>query len=70
MVKKGRVSNPAEVLDPEARRVSLYFDELLPIEDDEFEDEQQPDDIKIDAYIERLESGHRAKPIPEIAKFF
>jgi len=68
MVKKGRVANPAEVLDPEARRVSLYFDELIPIEDDEFEDEHQPDDIKPDIYIERLESGQRAKPIPGIGK--
>jgi hypothetical protein len=65
-VKKGRVTNPAEVLDPEARRVSLYFDELIPIEDDEFEDEHQPDDLKPDRYIERLESGLRAKPIPAI----
>lgn len=69
LVKKGRVANPAEVLDPEARRVSLYFDELIPIEDDEFEDEHQPEDIKPDMYIERLESGQRAKPIPEIGKF-
>jgi hypothetical protein len=68
MVKKGRVANPAEVLDPEARRVSLYFDELIPIEEDEFEDEHQPDDLKPDIYIERLESGHRAKPIPDIRK--
>lgn len=68
-VKKGRVTNPAEVLDPEARRVSLYFDELIPIEDDEFEDEHQPDDLKPDRYIERLESGQRAKPIPPITKF-
>jgi len=66
LVKKGRVGNPAEVLDPEARRVSLYFDELIPIEDDEFEDEHQPDDLKPDRYIERLESGQRAKPIPDI----
>ena len=56
-------------LDPKARRSSLYFDELLPIDDDEFEDEHQPEDIKIDTYIERLENGHRAKPIPPIAKF-
>ncbi len=69
LVKKGRVSNPTEVLDPEARRVSLYFDELIPIEDDEFEDEHQPDDLKPDIYIDRLESGQRAKPIPEIKKF-
>ncbi|TVP79789.1 MAG: hypothetical protein EA353_05410 [Puniceicoccaceae bacterium] len=69
-VKKGRVANPAEVLDPEARRVSLYFDELIPIEEDEFEDEHQPDDLKPDKYIERLESGQRAKPIPAIEKFY
>lgn len=69
LVKKGRVANPAEVLDPEARRVSLYFDELIPIEDDEFEDEHQPEDTKPDMYIERLESGQRAKPIPEIKSF-
>lgn len=69
MVKKGRIFNPPEVLDPEARRLSLYFDELIPIEDDEFEDEHQPEDRKPDIYIERLESGQRAKPIPEITKF-
>ena len=68
LVKKGRVNNPAEVLDPEARRVSLYFDELIPIEDDEFDDEERPEDLKPDPYIERLESGQRAKPIPDISK--
>lgn len=70
LVKKGRVANPPEVLDPEARRLSLYFDELIPIEDDEFEDDNKPEDTKPDIYIERLESGHRAKRIPEITKYF
>ena len=64
-VKKGRVANPAEVLEPEARRLSLYFDELIPIEDDAFE-ALRPEDQKPDKYIERLESGQRARPIPEI----
>lgn len=68
MVKKGRVGNPLEVLDPVARRMSLYFDELIPIEDDEFEDDEQPQDTKPDKYIERLESGHRAYPVPDIQK--
>jgi hypothetical protein len=68
MVKKGRVVNPLEVLDPEARRFSLYFDELIPIEDDEFEDDEQPQDTKPDKYIERLESGQRAYRIPDIQK--
>lgn len=69
IVKKGRVTNPAEVLEPEARRLSLYFDELIPIEDDEFEDAEKPEDTKPDKYIERLESGHRAHPIPNIKKY-
>lgn len=69
LVKKGRVANPPEVLDPEARRASLYFDELIPLEEDEFDDEDKPDDTKPDKYIERLVSGQRAKPIPEIGKF-
>jgi len=66
MVKKGRVANPLEVLEPEARRFSLYFDELIPIEDDEFEDDEQPQDTKPDKYIERRESGQRAYPVPDI----
>lgn len=68
LVKKGRVANPPEVLEPEARRLSLYFDELIPIEEDEFEDDEQPQDTKPDKYIERLESGHRAYPVPDIQK--
>ena len=67
-VKKGRVANPFEVLDPQARRLSLYFDELLPIEEDAFEDEHQPEDIRPDKYIERLSSGLRAHPVPDIRK--
>lgn len=68
LVKKGKVANPLEVLDPEARRLSFFFDELLPIEEDGLDEEEQPDDIKPDKYIERLESGHRAHPVPDIRK--
>jgi hypothetical protein len=67
-VKKGRVANPQEVLLPEARRSSLYFDELIPIEDDGLEEAEQPDDLKPDKYIERRESGQRAYPVPDIKK--
>lgn len=67
-VKNNRTTNPAEVLFPEARRTSLYFDELIPIEDDEFE-EDAPDDLQPDRYIERLQSGQRASPIPSISKW-
>jgi len=69
LVAKGKAKNPAAVLDPEARRLSLYFDKLIPIEDDEFEDEEQPEDIKPDRYIERNESGQRVRPIIRMNKF-
>ncbi|NQY31939.1 MAG: hypothetical protein HRT56_02050 [Coraliomargarita sp.] len=68
LVKKGRVRNPPEILFPEARRYSLYFDELIPIEEDEFEDER-PEDQEPDQYMLRLENGQRAKPIPSITKW-
>ena len=68
LVRKGRVANPFEVLEPEARRMSLYFDELVPIEDDEFEDDETPEDIQPDKYIKRLENGQRDRRIPDILK--
>ena len=67
LVRKGRIQNPAEVLGIEARRLSLYLDELTPIEEDEFED-LMPDDRQPDKYIERLTSGQRAYQIPDIRK--
>ncbi len=66
-VKKDRVQNPARVLDPEARRLSLHFDELEPIEDEDLEDEV-PEDLREDPYLQRLESGQRARPVPDIGK--
>lgn len=69
-VKKGRLRNPAEVLEPEPRRISLYFDELEPIEEDDLEADEQPEDLADDPYIARLESGQRAKPLPPIDKLF
>lgn len=68
LIKKGRPPNPREILEPEARRCSLFFDEFIPIEEDEFEDDL-PEDRKPDKYIERLESGRRAYPIPDIRKW-
>ena len=63
LMKKNRVNNPIDVLDTQAYRTSLYFDDLIPIEEDEFED-LLPEDRKIDPYIERLTNGKRQKPIP------
>jgi hypothetical protein len=69
-VKKGRLRNPAEALEPEPRRISLYFDELEPIEDDDMEEGELPEDLAEDPYVARLESGQRAKPLPPIDKLF
>ena len=62
LVKKNRVNNPIDVLDSQTYRTSLYFDDLVNIEEDEFED-LLPEDRKIDPYIKRLESGKRSKPV-------
>lgn len=62
LVKKNKVNNPIDVLDGQAYRTSLYFDDLIPIEEDEFED-LLPEDLKIDPYIERLANGKRSKPV-------
>ena len=62
LVKKNRVNNPSDILDTQTYRTSLYFDDLIPIEEDEFED-LLPEDRKIDPYIDRLESGKRGKPV-------
>lgn len=68
LVTKGKTKNPVAILDPTARRLSLYFDELIPLEEDEFDDEDKPDDLRPDRYIERNESGQRAFPVPDIAR--
>lgn len=65
IIKKDKVANPADILDSRSYRNSLYFDTLIPIEEDEFE-EDLPEDVKPDIYIERLENGKRSKPIPLI----
>ncbi|MGB0743311.1 MAG: GTP-binding protein [Opitutales bacterium] len=68
IVSKGKTKNPATILEPEARRMSLFFDELIPIAEDEFEDGERPEDTKPDRYIERNESGQRIQRIPDIAE--
>ncbi|MCF3650797.1 hypothetical protein [Synoicihabitans lomoniglobus] len=81
MVKKGRVHNPALVLDSTVRRLSHWFDEdeqndwtaLIAedsdtvIEDDADDDpDDMPDDE--DIYLARHPSGRRMKEVPDIAK--
>ena len=77
-LKKGGLPNPALVLDPMPRRFSQYFDEeedLSGIEietDDEdgvLEGEENDDTPKPEVYFERLRSGHRAKPLPDLRDY-
>lgn len=83
LVSHDAVGNPARVLAPEARRISMFFDEpgdWPAIEGDEEEDEEdEPTEVSAedggdligsaDPYVERLPSGRRAKEIPDIARF-
>jgi hypothetical protein len=78
-VKEGRVKNPALILEPQARRVSHYFDEadwVVIDEDEDAEDETVGDsdeEVEIvekeDPYMERRAGGRRVKEVPDIAKF-
>jgi hypothetical protein len=80
-VKGGRVKNPALVLEPQARRLSHWFDEeqdwIFTNADGEEIDEEEvtEDDEEIEAtpaedlYLARDAAGRRAKRIPDIAKF-
>ena len=80
IVKKGRVHNPALVLDPLPRRMSHWFDEaedswashagvtedtvIMEDGDEDFEEEEEAQDE--DIYIARHPSGRRKRVIPDI----
>lgn len=79
-VKKDTVDNPAYILEPEARRMSLALEdweetpesfEGIPIEiegdADAIDDEDDP--IPPDPYLERMPGGRRRKVIPNIIDF-
>jgi hypothetical protein len=67
-VKNGRVRNPALVLEPEPRRISLLFDDLPELEPGELEDEE---DLAggADPYLARQRSGRREKQVPDITEY-
>ncbi len=74
-IKKHRVHNPAEVLDPTPRRITLIFDPAdEPLDDMEFDEDDLPEEPfdltgKEDPFLQRLPSGLRAKVIPDIRKY-
>jgi len=82
MVKDSRVKNPALVLEPQARRMSHYFDAeqdwIFTDSEGEVIDEEEETadgDEEIEAkpeeepYFVRLTGGRRVKQLPDIAKF-
>ena len=74
MPKKGRIRNPAAVLEPQARRISLAFDQLDPIEDLDLDEDSLPEEPfnlegKPDPWFARRENGARVKPLPNIKDF-
>jgi len=82
-VKKGQVANPLVVLEPQARRISQYFDESeepivegliietdMPGRDDEAEGEDGGTGSPAeDFYLARRAGGRRLHEIPDIAKY-
>ncbi len=72
MVKKGRVRNPALVMDPLPRRLSQLFDD----DDEEGAEPEEPGEaegdaleVSLDPYFDRLPSGKRAREIPDIGGY-
>jgi hypothetical protein len=73
-VKQGRVPNALLVLFPEARRLTLVFDNIDPVDELDLDEENLPEEPftlenKVDPYFERLLSGHRVKPVPDVSAF-
>lgn len=76
MVKGGRVKNPALLLEPQARRMSHYFEEeaewvIASDDDDGAGDEEGPVEAQpeVDPYLERRAGGRRVRELPDIATF-
>ena len=76
LVRAGRVKNPALILEPQARRMTHFFDEELNWEvtgDDEEEAEEGGEEIEAqpeeDPYLQRRLGGRRVKDIPDVAKY-
>ncbi|MGE9297418.1 MAG: GTP-binding protein [Puniceicoccales bacterium] len=73
LVKKGRVTNPALILEPQPRRLSLAFDDdLEPVDLMEFDENNLPDETvdlvrPIDPWLKRLPSGYWENTLPNIS---
>lgn len=70
LVRRSGFDNPALLLEPQARRISVHFDapEDWPDPDDDEGDAPDPGDLvgKPDPWLERLPSGRRVRELPDI----
>jgi len=81
LVRKNGVRNPAHILNPESRRLSLAFDfwQTEPIENEEMDveisasplppEEEDEEIIPEDPYFATMPGGRRKKSIPKISDF-
>lgn len=78
LVKGGRIKNPALVLEPQARRMSHYFEEEAEWVVDGMTEGADEDELKegevtaapaMDPYLERRPGGRRVLELPDIARF-
>ncbi|MCD8298872.1 MAG: hypothetical protein LUD39_03840 [Opitutae bacterium] len=70
LVKKGKVDNPALVLDDTPRRLSMIFDDQDPIDDIEFDEENLPEEpfdlvSPPDPYFATTDAGDRKIVLPK-----
>ncbi len=68
-VKQGKLTNPPLILEPEPRRISLIFDELPTLDEDDEEESDLDGEEAGDPYLQRLPSGRRTKQIPDINRY-
>ncbi|GHB93257.1 hypothetical protein [Cerasicoccus arenae] len=75
LVKKGRVANPALILEPQPRRLSLAFDDDIdPVDLIDFDEDDLPEETidltrPLDPWFVRLPSGQRERHLVDIARF-
>ncbi|MFW5883399.1 MAG: hypothetical protein ACOCVG_03430 [Verrucomicrobiota bacterium] len=68
LIKKGHVENPAFVLEPQPRRMSIYFEELIELDEDEsYAEAEEGDAPAEERYFERIPGTTRYRiPLPDI----
>lgn len=71
--KNFEVARPIELLIEEARRISMLFDDIDPIDELDIDGDNIPDEPfdlqrKPDPYLQRAANGMRLKPVPDVSE--